>query len=488
MDCDLVVIGSGFGGSVAALRAARAGLRVLVLERGARLDDAGFDELVRGRRPWLKRGRNGGLLELHRLGRLVSLTGSAVGGGSHLYTGVTMPAPPEVFESNWPDGLDADVLAEHYRRVEDLIGPTPVPGDASRVAALEMLAPRLGAEAIRLPVAMEWVDNPTRNSNGRGPAGVRTDLVRWLRGCGAKKRTLDTTILREAESAGAEIRSRHEVRSIEPSGDGYRVWFRGRVDGRCEHTSMVSRRVVIAAGTINTVRLLLKCRDRYRTLPALSRRLGHRFFTNGDHGAALLGPRLPLGGDDGPPVTGWLDLWKTDRLFLMETGLPPVWPTSFNGPLSWVCRLRDRRRANSNRAASPCVWTFGAMGFDDSPATLRLDARGRMTWRADGEPDRSFARRRHDRLADLARAAGATLLAPPTLVEKQFAVTIHPLGGAGLADSPERGVTNPFGEVFGYRGLYVADGALLPTPTGVPPSMTIAALADRAASHLVDSC
>ena len=73
-------------------------------------------------------------------------------------------------------------------------------------------------------------------------------------------------------------------------------------------------------------------------------------------------------------------------------------------------------------------------------------------------------------------------------MERQFAVTIHPLGGAGLADSPERGVTNPFGEVFGYRGLYVADGALLPTPTGVPPSMTIAALADRAASHLVDSC
>lgn len=489
MDCDLVVIGSGFGGSVVAKRAAESGMKVVVLERGPRLDDGAFDDLRRGRRPLVRFRRNEGIFELHVLPRLLSLTSNAVGGGSHVYTGVTLPAPAEVFETHWPAGLTADRLGDSFRRVERIIRPTPIPTPVSRTSRLEELGQRMNVTARRLPVAMDWPSNGDDMGAARPSAGVRGDVVRWLRGGPtARKRTLDRTFLRDAEAAGAEIRPGHEVHAVVPSRDGYRTHFRRKIDGRLRKSSIESKRTVLAAGTLNTVRLLLTCRDRLATLPRLSGCLGRRFFTNGDFGAALVGPRLALEADGGPPVTGWLDLWDSDRVFLMETGMPPVLSGPLNALLGPVLRVRDLRHRSSNRAAARCIWTFGVMGYDDCPGELRLNRRGRLAYAPGRERDRAFIDRRLARLKELAAAAGATLLVPIEPPGFRHDVTIHPLGGAALADTPDEGVTDPYGEAFGHPGLYVADGALLPTPTGVPPSMTIAALADRVAEHLIRSC
>jgi cholesterol oxidase len=140
--------------------------------------------------------------------------------------------------------------------------------------------------------------------------------------------------------------------------------------------------------------------------------------------------------------------------------------------------------ADSRRASSPHAWIIGAFGFDYSPGRLFLDNRGFMR-HLTVHDDGGLSRRIRRRLRELSAAAGATLLTAWNLPGKQQAVTVHPLGGCVLADSPQQGVCDPSGQVYGYPNLYVTDGSVLPTATGRPPSMTIAAIAERVAEGLV---
>lgn len=158
-------------------------------------------------------------------------------------------------------------------------------------------------------------------------------------------------------------------------------------------------------------------------------------------------------------------------MYLMETGLVPI----LGGPV--LARTRLAR-----------VWSFGVMGYDYNPGKLSLDGRGRLVHRYDCARGMFFHRRRTRHLYDLAQAAGGILLAPPAVIARNVPVTIHPLGGAVMADSPERGVTDAFGEMFGHKGLYIADASLFPTPTGAAPSMTIAAVAELVIENLIKKC
>jgi len=472
LDCDLLIVGSGFGGSVCALRGAEAGLRVIVLERGRRMSPSAYDDLAEGKTHLIHRRQVPGLVELHVRPGLLALTGSAVGGGSHLYTAVTVPAPPEVFTDAWPDGMSFERMAPYYARVAHVVGPTAIPEALSRTVALESIGGRLGVGVTRLPVAMDWPADAEAMRRSAPGQGLRRDLATLLQGGPlARKRTLDKTYLRRAEELGAEIRPLCEVQTLTPQGECYRIDYRqyeadGWTDGRLR-----ARRVVLAAGALNTVRMLLTWRDVARTMRALSRALGSQFFTNGDFGALLLGPKVELAEDSGPPVTAWIDLWKQDRLYLMETGLLPT-------GISLAALSGRLGRA----------WSFGVMGFDDNPGRLRLNRRGRLVHTYEADLEVAFDLRRRARLCELAAAAGGTLLMSPAWMARHAAVTIHPMGGARMAESPENGVTDPFGEVFGYPGLFVADAGLLPTPVSVAPSMTIAAVAEYVMEHLVRRC
>ncbi|MFO0973140.1 MAG: GMC oxidoreductase [Phycisphaerae bacterium] len=467
---DLLVIGSGFGGCIAARRGAAAGLRTVVLERGPRLDGHAFAALADGRGPLVERRGNGGLVHATVARRLLALSGSAVGGTSHLYTAVSVPPPDELFAGGWPSGWSAASLAPFVRRVLDRIDPSACPRELPRFARLALAARDLGGVATRLPLAMTW-----RGSAEPPATGVRASLVQWLRGgLRQAKRTCDERDLRPAERDGAVVCPRHAVELIAPDARGYRV--RAVRTDRGETVEFVARRVVLAAGTLGTVQLLLHCRDRARTLPRLSPRLGERFFTNGDYGALLVSRRPLIESDDGPPVSGWIDLWRQERLYLMETG--PL-------PLPGLGRLSGFARGQ--RPARHRLWSFAVMGQDPTPGTLRLSRRGGL--RYDAAPSaagQQFARARHARLRELAAALSARLLAPPPLLAERWPVTVHPLGGAALADTPDGGATDATGELFGCPGLYVADGSLLPAPIGRPPSVTIAALAERVMEHLLE--
>ncbi len=472
-DADVIVIGSGFGGSVCALRAAEAGLRTLVLERGPRVDADLLEGIGSGRAPLFHRRGTPGIAELHLRSGLAALTGSGVGGGSNLYTAVTLPAPAEVFTDAWPVAIRATRLAREYEKVAAAICPAPLERVPARTTVLEDVAPQLGGKFVRLPLAIRECPDASSCSVPPAMAGVRRELAHWLAGGRAtRKRTLVETYLAGAINSGATIRPLHEVRRCMPERGGFRVVCR-RVAANLtwQEETLSARRVVLAAGTLNTVRLLFSWRDQHGAMARLSPRLGHNFSLNGDYAGLLLAPREPELADCGPPVTGWLDFWASDRLFLMDCGL---WPLA--APLAGA------------GSRPTLAWAIGVMGYDGLSGQLVCNWRGRLAHRFDATAAIPFGQRRLQRLKELAEALKARLLVPPVSLVRRFPITVHPLGGACMAVDAAHGVVDEGGQVFGCDGLFVADGSVLPTATGVAPSMTIAALAERIAVRLVDSC
>lgn len=484
MDADVVVIGSGFGGSVCAFRGAEAGRRIIVLERGHRMTPQRFADLAAGREPIVHGEFRPGLVDRPKVRGLVAIVGNAVGGGSHAYTAVTVPPRPEIFERNWPAGWTAATLAPCIERVRSVIAPTPTPHALPRTKRLEQAAAIMGVHAIRLPVAIDWPANPADMAARPADASIRGRLSTWLQGGGvATKRTLDKTYLARAEQCGAQIRPLHEVTGIRPEHGGYRVFYDRLVAGDRDAGSITARHVVLAAGTLATNRLLFACRES-GILPHIGEALGQRFFTNGDLGALIVGLDGELTADCGPPVTAWLDLWEQDRLYLMELGIVPGLPPVLGHMLRFLGTATHR---TARGAATPGTeaWVIGVMGFDETPGRLVSTRDGALAY----ERDEPGLPRQHDaamrRLGELADALGASLLAVPSAVLARTSFTVHPLGGAAMADSPACGVANPRGEVFNYPGLFIADGSLLPTPIGCAPSMTIAALAEHVAAEML---
>jgi len=461
-DCDLLIIGSGFAGSVCALRAAEAGMRVIVIERGRRWGDAEYAALNRGRAPLFRRNGRNGLFDVPRLQCLGVVAGNALGGGSHVYTAVTIRPEPDVFDDRWPTGINWRRLGPLYDRVQNEIAPVILDQPLPRARRLESVADALGGRCVRLPLALT-TDAPRSAPPGRFAGAFRVELTDWLRGgLATTKRTLDQSYLRRAESAGAAVRCQTEAVHVARRNAAYTVAVRRSDRKTSATTNLCAPRVVLAAGTVNSLRLLLRARDD-EALPGLSATLGHNFYTNGDFGAVLVRPDAPFLPDDGPPVTAWIDWWRPDRLRLMETG---IWP-------------RGRKVGHA--------WSFSVMGDEDAPAQLRLGRNGKFTRVATRE-DAAYRARVRRRLRDLADAARTRLIMPPDGIVRRWPVTVHPMGGAAIAASPRHGVVGPDGQVFGCPGLYVADASIFPRPLGAPPSMSIAALAELLMERMLATC
>ncbi|GMU33933.1 MAG: GMC family oxidoreductase [Planctomycetia bacterium] len=479
-DCDLAIIGSGFGGSVCALRAAEARQRVIVLERGRRMDENAYAAIADGLLPLVHSTHRTGLVEVPKIAGLLCLAGCAVGGGSHVYTAVTVRAPDEIFDRGWPSDINAAKLAGYFDRVERIIDPAPVPIALPRTTTLERIGAAIGSKVTRLPLSIRWQSESAAPAARGDELDTRKRIVSWLRGGTlAPKRTLDATYLAKAQQAGAEVRSMHEASSIISEGDGYRIEYLNRSDAGTIPGAIRARQVVIAAGTLGTIRLLFKCRDELRSLAGLSDLLGRRFFTNGDLGGVLVNPLDGAPADDGPPTTAWIDHWDSDRLYVMELGRLPL-PPMLDRVLGWLSPAVGAGRDGH--------WAFGVMGFDETEHQIIRKLNGGFACIRHERVQSVFSDRAQERLRELAAATGGRLVMPPRWFLDRFAVTVHPLGGAAMADSPEQGVTDSHGEVFGCPGLFVADGSLLPTPIGRPPSMTIAALAERVAERVNQRC
>ena len=300
---DVIVIGSGFGGAVTSCRLAEKGRRVLVLERGRRWAKADCPRQPGDAWIWDDEApeRDNGWIDLKVFKHMAVVQGAGVGGGSLIYANIVVEPPAHVFDQGWPPEITYAELQPRYHEVGRMMGVHELP-DSQLTGRFRLMreaaaAAGHGERFRKLPLAVtfskNWTyehDDPhaesrsTRWTNSQGrEQGTCIHCGNCDIGCPVHaKNTLDLNYLAAAENAGAEIRPLHLVTGIVPQGDGYRVEYDALADCRRHPGSETAQRVVVAAGSLGSTELLLHCRDRRKTLPKLSRRLGYGWCSYGD--------------------------------------------------------------------------------------------------------------------------------------------------------------------------------------------------------------
>jgi cholesterol oxidase len=517
-----IVVGSGFGGGIAACRLAEAGKTVCLLERGRRFGRADFPDRPEDapRLIWHERANPGGMFDVRLMRDLVVITAAGVGGGSLVYANVQLRAPADVFDDpRWPDSISGEALEPWYRRTEEALDPrtTPTEPPLRKVEAFTAAGARAGRTAEPLSIAVHFGQRRAHPFSGVEQEGCQ-NLARCDIGCPVQaKNTIDITYVARAESLGAEVFPLHAAERLDPPGrpgGGWRVGFRGLGEERSG--AVEAPLVVLAAGTVGSPRLLLTNR---RRLPSLSPALGTCFSGNGDALGIAFDPRdddvRDVRNDIGPVMTSALNYTADRSLILADGGLPPGYHglldvargvNLIRGGRRWLVRARAllavagwsdqalrplelstvaehaRRPEEANRDAL----IFLMFGRDAADGRMRLTPllrRFDIRWnKAASAPLFADLERTANELAGAADATPFYALDGGPL--GKF-MTVHPLGGCPMGDDPASSVVDDAGRVRRYPGLIVLDGSIVPTALGVNPSKTIAALAERGIDRIV---
>jgi cholesterol oxidase len=512
---DVVVVGSGFGGSVSALRLAEKGYRVLVLEAGRRFADDEFARTSWDLRRWLWAPRLGcfGIQRIHRLPDVTILAGAGVGGGSLVYAN-TLYRPDEAFydDPQWREVADwRTELGPAYDLASRMLGVTRNPTCTASDLAMRAVADQMGVghTFTLTPVGVFFGDQPGRTVpdpyfGGAGPA--RTGCIQCgecMTGCrhGAKN-TLVKNYLYLAERLGVQVRPRTTVTGLRQRGDGgwevetvrTGAWAAGRT-----RRTVTAAQVVLAAGAYGTQRLLHRMRDTGR-LRHLSPRLGELTRTNSESLLGALSRRRDVDFSRGVAITSSFRPAPDTHVEPVRyghgsnaMGLLSVSLTDGGGPrprwLTWLGdQLRDPRGfARSMRLRGWSERTVIALVMQSVDNSLVVSGRRRLgRWGltsrpGHGTPNPSWIPAGNEvvrRLAEIIDGDPGGNLAD--LVGSTM--TAHFLGGAPIGADPSRGVVDGWHRVFGHPGLHVVDGAAVSANLGANPSLTITAQAERAMS------
>lgn len=513
-DHDVVVIGSGFGGSVTALRAVEKGYRVCVLEAGRRYTRQSLPRSSWQLRKFLWAPGLGlhGIQRIQPLNDVAVLAGAGVGGGSLVYANTLYePLDPFYVDKQWGHITDwRSELAPFYDQAKRMLGVNEVPEDTPADAYMHRLADRLGVADTyhRTPVGV-WFGKPGERVPDPYFGGEGPDRV-GCNGCGScmvgcrvgAKNTLDRNYLYLAEKKGARVEPDSQVTDLEPlPGGGWRITVvkPGIGAGRRERArTLTAERVVLSAGVLGTVKLLLKLRDEGR-LPALSDRLGDVVRTNSEAivGASSAVPKPEL--TEGVAITS--SIHPDEHTHIEPVRYPPG--SNSMGLLTTVLVDGGGNRSRRLRFAASIVrhpvkflrsvsvrrWSERSVillvmqSRDNSIALRRHPKLGvLMTKPGEGEPNPTYIPVANQAAREVAEmldgepwgAWNETILDAPT--------TAHILGGCVIGDGPETGVIDPYQRVYGYEGLSVADGSAVSANLGVNPSLTITAMTERAMS------
>jgi cholesterol oxidase len=520
---DAIVIGSGFGGAITACRVAEKGMKVLVLERGRRWAARDYPRGTRD--AWLFNGERpavqNGWLDLRFFPNMTVAQAAGVGGGSLAYSSVLLEAHPSLFTDGWPGEITYDDLKPWYDRVTRMMDLQVVPDGqlTQRFKLTREAAAKTGEERhfSKTPLAVsfspDWSydladpfdrrhSRTFTNAHGQ-QQGTCIHLGNCDIGCDVRaKNTLDLNYLARAEQLGAEVRPLHLVRRIEPQANGYRVVFDRIEKGRLARGDDTAAHVFVAAGSLGSTELLLRCRDEQRTRPALSRTLGQNWSANANVlSMATYADAGRVQQTLGPTISGivdFMDKRANGQQFVVEDdGFPNVLLNALracvdNGPRSDVGRallrqLEEHVRGDE-RSRNLMVWLGSGVDAADGQLTLKRPVlapwRRTLDLRWKPERSRSVVEAILTVHRKMTEATGAQLR--PSVAWNLFRnlVTLHPLGGCKMGVSAATGVVNHLGEVFGYPHLYVVDGAIVPGSIGRNPSHTIAALAERIAAHV----
>jgi cholesterol oxidase len=528
-----VIIGSGYGGGIAASRLARAGQQLCVLERGKEFQPGEFPNTdtkavgeIQVDLSTKRIGSRTGLYDFHVNQDINVFVGCGLGGTSLVNANVSLQAEPRVFtDKRWPKELRDDVdtlLAQGYRRAEEMLKPNSYPEDfppLPKLQALEKSAEYLNENFYRPPINVTFQDGVNHVGVEQKACNLCGDCVS---GCNNKaKNTVLMNYLPDAKNHGAEIYTQVSVQQIERQGDRWLVHFQLLNAGQEKFdapTMFVSADIVIlAAGTLGSTEILL--RSQQTGLP-LSNQLGHNFTGNGDvlafgynteqkiNGVGF-GNR-PLDEPVGPCISGIIDIREQPRLdngMVIEEGsipgalahfLPETFATAGrvlgkDTDEGLGDRLKEKFREAESLAhgaytgAVRNTQTYLVMTHDDAAGQMYLENdRLRIRWENVGK--QPIFQRVNDRLTQATRPLGGTQIPNPiwTNLFGHDLVTVHPLGGCIMAEDGEHGVVNHKGQVFSsnqgtavYENLYVSDGSVIPRTLGVNPLLTISAVAER---------
>jgi cholesterol oxidase len=525
---DFVVIGSGFGGSVSAMRLSEKGYRVLVLERGKRFGDEDFPKTNWNvfKYLWRPELRCFGIQEISFMNDIMVLHGSGVGGGSLVYANVLMEPTDELFAAPaWSKLADwKTVLRPHYDTAKRMLGVAANPCLTPADHVLLDIAREHGREHTFRPanVAVFFGEPgqtvPDPYFDGAGPA--RTGCI-YCGGCmvGCRhnaKNTLVKNYLYFAEGHGAEIRAEAEAMDIRPLPEGqsdgarYEVVYRRPTDlpplGR--RWTVRARNVVVAAHALGTLRLLFRCRDVTRSLSRLSPRLGDQVRTNSE---ALVGSTSRDRETDfatGLAITSIFALDEVTQVepvryphgssFMRLLAIPMIegadtiskrfLKTLWHGlmhPLDFFYAKFFSRWAKSSTILLIMQTVDSTMRIRRGRNFFTLFRRNLVT-KLDNpnqplSPDEKLS---HGLTHAFARKTDG--IAQDTIPETLFGIpaTAHLIGGCPMGQDASEGVVNARCEAFNYPGLYVVDGSIMPGNPGVNPSLTITALAEYAMSHI----
>ena len=512
-DFDVVIIGSGFGGSVAALRLTEKGYKVAVLEAGRRFSDKDFPKTSWRLSRFLYLPRLGlrGIQRIHVLPNVLVLAGAGVGGGSLVYANTLYKPPASYFEDKqWKHITDWDSeLSPWYDQASRMLGVAQNPYFSPSDKAMKEVAEQMGVgHTFKLaPLGVYFGDGSGVKSKDPFFGGVGPDRDGCLQ-CGScmtgcrhnAKNTLPKNYLGLAEKAGAKVFPEHTAVKTEQSPDGSwkitarksSAWFGGK-------RSFTAAHVVVAAGTYNTQKLLHKMKLD-GTLPKISDQLGKLSRTNSE---ALTGSIMPKGGTDfskGSAITS--SFFPDDH-----THVEPVRygkGSNFMGMLQTVMtdgvNIKDRRRQWLRQVITkPSLvlkimdvrqWserTVVALIMQNVDSAISVNGKRsifgyRLTSKNDSLiPNATYIPAANEVARRIAENNGGIAGGHiGDLVNAPF--TAHFVGGCVIGDSISNGVIDPYHRVYNYPTMHVVDGASVTANLGVNPSLTITAQAERAFS------
>ena len=487
-----------------------------------------------------------GMFDIRIFEHIDALVSAGLGGGSLIYANVFLQPPDEVFDDNWPETCKKQVLQPYYQVSKEVLGARPIPQNDDprrkiiRTGAFQEFAESEGRDSQLLDINVFFgndFDKPLaigkQDENRYG--ALQTSCVYCAEcdvGCNThSKNTLDLNYLHVAETRhNVQIKTEVLAEKIVPlneqgkedsnaSGEfGYRVFWLDLLDNK-EKCHADTRRVVVSAGTLGSTELLMRCRDVYKTLPNINQNLGKYFSGNGDFLSFVIDGEKPTDPNYGPVITQGTDynLFKNfnrNSAFILEDASYPnfaAWYSEGIKPgfshiyafLRTIKLFYERFKngvitgrigyAFNELLKGDLSYTTSVllcMGIDKSNGEMELDDRGVLNLKWPYRESMPL----YQAILDMGErfkvwSCGKLFVPLPNwLWPMKSNITVHALGGCRLADDPTKGVTSAnvetFGQVFGYTGLYVADGSLLPTAVGANPVATISALSERVAEGI----
>jgi cholesterol oxidase len=527
---DFVIIGSGFGGSVSAMRLTEKGYRVLVLERGKRYRDQDFPKSNWNifKYLWLPALRCFGILQITPLRDVLVMHGSGVGGGSLGYANVlTQPEDKLFAHPAWKHLADWKVVLQpHFDTARRMLGVTPNPRQWPADAVLQEICSELGTQSTFRPTEVGVFFGTNGTDQGSlvpdpffGGLGPPRNTCIHCGGCmvGCRhnaKNTLVKNYLYLAEAWGAEVRAESQVLDVQPlppgqpDGARYEVVHRSTTGLFSPPEKRVRAvNVIFSAGTLGTLRLLFRCRDVTGSLPGVSPRLGDRVRTNSE---ALLGATSRSRQTDYSKGIAITSIFMADPVTAIEPVRYPAGssvmrflagPLVESGGTFWSRLLRTiqkiiRRPVDFLRTHVLPGWAqrttiLLVMQTEDNHIQVRL-GRSLLTLGRPGlvshtAPDTCIPCKidiGHRVTRDFAQKIDG---APAGTVNEglfNIPMTAHILGGCPFGLDDREGVIDLDTQIHNYPGLYVVDGSIMPGNPGVNPSLTITALAEYAMSRM----